>query len=835
MINGSIWRYRKTDENAIDMLSEKANIPRLLAKVMCARNMKDAEYVRTFLSPALENLYNPFLMKDMERAVNRILLAIEKYEQITLYGDYDVDGITGVTILCDFLQSLKANVNFYIPDRLEEGYGVSKEAVEHLIKDGTKLIITVDCGITANDEVDYAKENSVDMVITDHHQCGTILPKAYAIVNPCQEDCKYPFTELAGVGVAFKLISALCFRTGMNNEYFKYLDLTAIGTVADVVTLTDENRILVKHGMDLITKTDNIGLKSLLFVSGLEGKTVGPYEIGFILGPRINAAGRTGNAAKAVEMLLTRDKDEALDIARQLNEANLLRQEIEQTIFQQADEMVKAEINLEKENIIILAREGWHQGVIGIVASRIMENYHRPCILISIDGDTGKGSGRSVEGFNLFDALSNCKAYMEKFGGHEMAAGLTINIRKLNDFKLAINRYSDGVIESDTLIPKIRIDAILDKKDLNPENVTQLELLSPFGIGNPTPVFACNNITVSEIRAVGSDLKHLKLTLCFQNTQIDAIGFNMGFAEKILKTGDKIDVAARLELNTWQSVTRIQLNLRDIKISKRIKDYYYSLDRCLDLDCNKGVENNLKENRQRDTKVILGDIKTINESKNLARVLTELLCKGRKVAVFVNSLEITEELEKLLTSLSENIKKTYSICYSSLGSNSTDLTLVINPIPKSEESFNFDTGIIAGEWVSPNCFLGVTEKILSEKKEIIRYLSRSKENSETMKIIPDRNDLAALYRHAKKNIENSGQNSRNISNLFIFARDISMVYNIPMNYIKVKKGFEILYELGIFKVTDLGSCGVNIKYNHQRTKPVDLNDSLIFTNLQKLK
>ena len=302
---------------------------------------------------------------------------------------------------------------------------------------------------------------------------------SFCCYKPCRPDCEYPFSELAGVGVVFKLINALCIKMGLNDMYLKYLDLVAIGTVADIVTLRDENRVIVKYGMEIIPETTNIGLKALLNISGLEGKTVGPYEIGFIIGPRINAAGRTGDAIKAVDMFITKDENKALDIAKELDEANRLRQEIEHTIYQQAIEKVEAEIDLKKEKVIVLAKEGWHQGVIGIVALRIIENYYRPCILISIDGDVGKGSGRSIDGFNLFEALKNCESLLEKYGGHELAAGLTIDSQKINDFRLAINKYANSVMEEDILIPKIKIDAYIDKDDLSLENVGQLDLLSP--------------------------------------------------------------------------------------------------------------------------------------------------------------------------------------------------------------------------------------------------------------------------------------------------------------------------------------------------------------------
>lgn len=629
MLNEKRWVYNEIDEKDIDKLANENGVSRLIAKILLGRNIKGEDSIKTFLNPDLKYLHNPFLMKDMEKAIERIIGAINRNERITLYGDYDVDGITGTTILYDFLQGLGACVNFYIPDRLEEGYGVSKDALEVLVKQGSSLIITIDCGITAINEVAYAKEYNVDMIITDHHECGEALPEAFAVVNPCRPDCEYPFRELAGVGVVFKLINALCIKIDLSDMYLKYLDLVAIGTVADIVTLKDENRIIVKHGMDMIPKTANIGLKALLNISGLEGKTISPYEIGFIIGPRINAAGRTGDAIKAVEMFITKDENKALSIAQQLNEANRLRQEIEHTIYQQAIEKVEAEIDLKKEKVIVLAKEGWHQGVIGIVASRITENYYRPCILISIDGEVGKGSGRSIEGFNLYDALNNCESLLEKYGGHELAAGLTIDSQKINDFRLEINKYANSVMKEDILIPKIKIDAYIDKEDLTLENVGQLDLVSPFGPGNPSPVFGCKGLTIDEIRSVGTDFKHLKLKLYIQGLPLDAIGFDMGSMVNYLTANDNIDVAARLELNTWNSITKVQLNLRDIRLNKNIREYYFSLDKCLNLDC---------KNRKEDRKMVLSN-KMLLDNKAISDK------KSKEIEETIKSNETTENKE----------------------------------------------------------------------------------------------------------------------------------------------------------------------------------------------
>ncbi|NSW90584.1 MAG: single-stranded-DNA-specific exonuclease RecJ [Firmicutes bacterium] len=842
MLNEKNWVYNEIDERDIERLINETGVSRLVAKVLISRNIKDTDNIKRFLNPDIKDLHNPFLLVDMEKAVDRIIRAIDNKEKITLYGDYDVDGVTGTSILYSFLSELGGDVTFYIPDRLEEGYGVSRDALEALIKQGSNLIVTIDCGITAVDEAAYTRENKLDMIITDHHECAETLPDAYAVVNPCRPDCKYPFKELAGVGVVFKLINAICMKMGLGDLHLKYLDMVAIGTVADIVSLKDENRIIVKYGMEMIPRTLNIGLRALLNKSGLEGKLIGPYEIGFIIGPRINAAGRTGDAIKAVKMFITQDQNEASSIAQKLEEANSLRQEIEQTIYQQAVEIVETKINLNKEKVIVVAREGWHHGVIGIVASRITEKYYRPCILISIDENKGTGSGRSVEGFNLFAALNSCESFLEKYGGHELAAGLKLDARRINDFRQAINKYADRVLTEELLIPKIKIDAYINNEDINVESVEQLELLSPFGPGNPAPVFGYRDLKINEVRNVGADSKHLKLKLNSHGLQLDAIGFNMGHVAEFLRVNDTLDVAAKPELNCWNSTAKVQLNLRDIRKKQNIRDYYYSLDKCIGVECkylqyleskHSGVNTieDIIEDIMKSTKKVLKDVIEIVEEKDLIKILGELLEQKKKTVVFVNSIVMTAELEKILEKFPRDIKKSHDICYTNFDDNKAELTMVINPIPENIDYMKFDVAIVAGRWLNPSCLSGVLNKTVHASKEIIFYKREGECNLEIDEIIPERDDLAVLYRYIRANC----RNNLIIDDLFIFASEISEVYNVPMNYVKAKKGLEILCELGLLEMLPSGLYGALVKYDIERVKQVSLEDSFIFRNLQKLK
>lgn len=842
MIIGKTWVYNQVDENEVERLVNETGVSRLLAKVLAGRNINDKSYIRKFLNPSINDLYDPFLLKDMDKAVERIIHAINRKEKITLYGDYDVDGVTGTSILYDFLSGFGLDIDIYIPDRLEEGYGVSREAVETILKRGTTLMITIDCGITAVNEVAYAMENGMDVVITDHHECGEILPAACAVVNPMRYDCGYPFKGLAGVGVAFKLINALCIKMNMGNAHLKYLDLVSIGTVADIVSINDENRVIVKYGMDMIPETKNMGLRALLNKSGLEGKQIGIFEIAFIIGPRINAAGRIKEATSVVKMFTSGDMDECMDIAESLDEANKIRQEIENSIYKEAEEIIGRDIDLNKERVIVVAKEGWHHGVIGIVASKITEKYYRPCILISIDGDEGVGSGRSIEGFNIFEALDACREYLLKYGGHEMAAGLRINRDAIDDFKQAINHQAFNILTEDLLVPKIRIDAYVDNSDMNVESVEQCGLLSPFGPGNPAPVFAYSNLTINEVKNVGAVSKHLKLKLSNSGLQVDAIGFNMGPAIELLSEEDIIDVAARLELNSWNNTTKIQLNLKDIKIKKSKKEYYYSLDKCIEgelkylRDCRNGNGYNYMTDESK-----IGALGHFNREDELIPYLSKALEQNRHVAVLVNSAGMLSELINIAEKLTKNIKISYNICYTSFKNgqiklktiDGAGLTIIVNPLPEEVDCSIFDAFVIAGGWLCRNCLSAILDKIAAAGRELVFYKKGANDPLETEEIVPVRDDLAALYRYIKLVCNETGRAV--IDDLFVFTSRVIKEYNVSMSYVKVKKGLDIFNELGLLEVVPLGRYGAVVKYDRENVKRVNLEESLTFKGMQNFK
>jgi single-stranded-DNA-specific exonuclease len=557
------WECNKIDEEKVNEFSKKNNVSRLLSKVMLSRGFTDDAEVQKFLHPKLDELYDPFLINDMDIAVNRIMEACERKEKVTIYGDYDVDGITSIAVLKSFLLEQGMNVDHYLPSRLEEGYGLNNDAIKKIYEQGTKLLITVDCGISAFNEIEYANELGIEVIVTDHHECPEKLPNALAVLDPKREDSTYPFSSLAGVGVSFKLIQAISYKLNLDRKkYLKYLDIVCLGTVADIVPLLDENRIIVNYGLILMRQTRKVGLQELIVASGYS--KIDSTSISFGLAPRLNACGRMGKADLALELILTTDREEARKIALELNEINKERQEVEKRIISEAIETIERD-KLYENGIIVVNNENWHHGVIGIVASKITETYYKPSILICMENGKGKGSGRSIEGFDLHGALSKCDDLLDKFGGHEMAIGLSIDESNLNDLK---KRLFEIAKESDIeeMQPVIKIDAEVTSDDVSFETIKELEALEPFGEANPSPVFMYRNLKVDSVRAL-SNAKHLRLVLKDNNFRYDAIAFNMGEKRHSIDIGNRVDIAHSLEINHFNNMDKIQFNLKDIKKS----------------------------------------------------------------------------------------------------------------------------------------------------------------------------------------------------------------------------------------------------------------------------
>ena len=553
------WQIYETDEAKINRISQKYNLNKLLLSIIINRNIRE-EDIEVFLNPTRNNFHDPFLMPDMEIAVERIIKAINNKEKIIIYGDYDVDGITSITVLKSFFEDRGIKVDQYIPNRLAEGYGLNKPAIDEIAKNNYNLMITVDCGISGIEEIEYANSLGLEIIVTDHHEVGDKLPNAIAVVDAKRKDNQYPCRDLAGVGVVFKLIQAIGIKLGLEEkEYLKYLDIVCVGTISDIVPLVDENRVIAKLGLMLVKQTKNMGLKSLLISSGY--KNIDSNTISFGVAPRINACGRMGHADEALKLFLSKDIYEVNELTKKLNDYNSLRQEKEKAIYEDAINQIETN-KLNEKNAIIIAGENWHHGVIGIVSSKITELYFKPSILLCYEDDLAKGSGRSIPGFDLHEALMKCQNTIERFGGHSMAVGITIKRDKFEEFSEQFEKIAKDA-KIDEIIPIINIDAKINLSEINKEMVASLKQLEPFGEGNKTPIFAFKNLKIDSIRAL-SEGKHIKMTLKDGNVIINAIGFNLGYLADEYRIGDKIDVVGTLEINSFNGVDNLQINIKDV-------------------------------------------------------------------------------------------------------------------------------------------------------------------------------------------------------------------------------------------------------------------------------
>ncbi len=554
------------DRSALNIF-EKHNLHPILAEIIYKRKIDSPEKIEAYFSSSLSHLYDPYLMADMEKAVDRIVKALQVGENILIYGDYDVDGVTGVSILYDSLFKLGGKVSFFIPSRFHEGYGLSIEGIKAAQKRNVSLIIAVDCGITAIDEIQYALENSIDTIICDHHEALKKLPDAAAILDPKVKNAPYPFKELAGCGMAFKLLQALGKRLKLKDDFItQYLDMVALGTAADIVQLVDENRVLVKNGLDIISKKPRPGIFALLEISGMLEKDITVSSIVFTLAPRVNAVGRISNAKKAVHLLTTKSLQQARNIARILEKENQTRKNYDEQTFLEAQAIVDHELDIENKRVIVLAKDGWHPGVVGIVASRILEKYNRPAVLISLKNGVGRGSARSSSNFNIYAAFNSLQHLFLSYGGHQFAAGLTISEENVKILDKEINKYAEKYLKMDELVSKLNIDAVVSFNQFNASFFNGLKLLAPFGPGNMRPVFASYKLSIyGQPAIVGAN--HLKIKFKQNSVVLDAIGYNMADSIDLLKdASDDIACAYVLEESRWSNQTTIQMIIKDIKV-----------------------------------------------------------------------------------------------------------------------------------------------------------------------------------------------------------------------------------------------------------------------------
>lgn len=560
------WTRREPNPECAAKIAQELRVSETTAAVLVNRGLSEPEAAHKFLHPKQSDLHNPFLMADMRNAVDRIMQAVANQDKVLVYGDYDVDGTTSTIVLKRALSMVGADVSYYIPERLKDGYGLNKEAMDRALAEGFRLIISVDTGIRAHEIVDHARHLGLDIIVTDHHLPEAALPAANAVLNPKRSDCCYPNKNLAGVGVAFKLVQALLEETGRERYLPSFMKIAAIGTIADIVPLVGENRVIAKFGLQGLSSPKNAGLRALLKMAGLERQGISSPDIAFKLAPRINAMGRMAGATAVVELFDAPDMTIAMKLATEIEEQNLKRQKMSSDIIAQVMSAIETDPEVKDSLVAVVAGEGWHRGVIGIAASRVIDLINRPAIVISIEDGVGHGSARSIPGFHLLDAMASCGDLFERFGGHAQAAGLAIRAPRIPELRHRINQFARGLLNRSDLVPMIDIDCELPIRLARPEILRELKLFEPFGCGNPEPVFEAHNVEVVAPPRSLKD-KHLKLRVMQGGRAADCLWWGEGARTADIFTGDHLSLAFTLAENDWSGFTQVQLNLRDVRIS----------------------------------------------------------------------------------------------------------------------------------------------------------------------------------------------------------------------------------------------------------------------------
>ena len=564
-----LWNHLPCDDGASRALAAALDLHPTVARLLCLRGFGDPDVAHRFLNPSLDHLHDPFRLADMDRAVARLEQALARKERIAVHGDYDVDGITSTVILRRALEMLGGTVVHFIPERLRDGYGLQPAAIERLHADGVGIVVSVDCGIRSTDAARRARALGVDRIITDHHEPEGTVPDAVAVINPKRHDCTYPDKHLAGVGVALKLVQALCTRAGKAKWLSAFVKVAAVGTLADVVPLVGENRVIARFGLASLSRGPHtVGLRALLEASGLAGKTIDSYQVAFMLAPRVNAAGRMSTPDIATRLLLATDEamaDEARALAQQLNDENLKRQQEEAELVAQARKAIETDPAVGAHNVLVVGGDGWHRGVIGIAASKLVDTYHKPAIVLSVEGGIAHGSCRSIPDFDMLAALEHCADVFVRFGGHKQAAGLTMEAARVPEFRARINAYADDTLEPDQLRPRLRIDGPLSLKAITPDLVRGLDALGPFGMGNPRPVFHASPVEIVDGPRAIKD-RHLSMTFNQEGRRFRAIAWRaVEQADFLEKNRAGVNLAFSLERNEYQGETYLELNVADIK------------------------------------------------------------------------------------------------------------------------------------------------------------------------------------------------------------------------------------------------------------------------------
>lgn len=563
-----VWKTKpQGSPEVVNRLSETLSVDTITADLLVQRGITTFEQAKKFFRPELDDLHDPFAMKDMDKAVERLQSAIDKGEKILIYGDYDVDGTTAVSLVFDFLMQFYQHLDYYIPDRYQEGYGVSYKGIDYAAENQMSLIIALDCGIKAIEKVEYAREKGIDFIICDHHTPGSMIPAAIAVLDPKRQDCPYPYKELSGCGVGFKLMQAFCLRAAKPFRLLQsYLDLVAVSIASDIVPITGENRVLMFYGLRQLNENPRTGLKSIIKIAGIAGKQIIVSDCVFKIGPRINAAGRIESGRRAVALLISKSEEEALRLGEEINEFNTTRKDLDQQITLEGIEIIESSETQKKRNTTVLFKNDWHKGVIGIVASRLIENYYRPTVILTESNGLATGSARSVEGFNLYDAIEPCSDLLLGFGGHRYAAGLTMKIENIEEFSRRFEETVAATISAEQLTPFIEVDAEINFADITPKFYRILKQFAPFGPENMRPVFVTRNVCdTGGSRPVGSGQEHLKLELRHEATVLSGIAFSQAEFYQRIKAGQPFDVCYSIDENEYKGNVSLQLSVRDLK------------------------------------------------------------------------------------------------------------------------------------------------------------------------------------------------------------------------------------------------------------------------------
>lgn len=819
MIFNKKWTLKHKGKVEKDELSEKIKISPEISQILKNRGIEDEKDSEIFMNPSLDYLRDPFLMKDMKKSVERIQKAIENKENIFIYGDYDVDGVSSTSILYLYFDSINYPVSYYIPNRLEEGYGINEEAIRKIHEQGCNLIISVDCGITSVKEVDIANELGIDVIITDHHECQSEIPNAFAVINPKQEDCHYPFDMLCGCGVAFKLIQALTPPEVFKESMYDYLEITTLATICDIVPLVDENRIIVKNGLKLMKEGKNLGLRELIKICGVDTDKIGSSHIGFSIGPRINASGRLGYSYLGVQLFTTKCEHEANEIAKTLEEKNNERQMIEAKMYHEAEEIIKSNERYEKDKVLVIANEHWQHGIIGIVASKLTEKYYKPTILLTIEDGRASGSARSIKGFSIFDALMNCKDLLEKFGGHEQAAGLSLDASNVDTLRDEVNKIADYNLTFEDMIENIKVEFELEEDKVSLDLVDELHKLEPFGLSNPSPRFIMRNLVLDEIFTLGKNKQHLKLSVYNENTY-ECIGFNMAHLKENFNPGDKVDVLFQLDENNYMGNRTVQLLLKDMRLSHPKNAMKDKLSLKLFSKIVPNSENNLYTINSGDENLISTNIngKHIMDGSKEINIFDYLVKDTLVIANTVNGFYRAISDMSLL-------EEEFDINYRENTINTGKLQLIFSPNIDKIDVKRYNNIVLYDYLYDCKEYVYLNEN-KNEYCNVIKYYNEIDQlylKNIINNIIPEREEFIVVYKLALVN-----------KSFELDMLDIRKTFNIMP--IKLFTILNVFKELSLLDFSlDYKSNIMSINLLEKPNKKLNLDESVILRNLKDLR